>query len=695
MWLAAFASLALGAAPGPLPELDALQAALRGGSPVTSAKVDSRVALAAAAHLWRDGRFAEAANLLAGAEPDPVLEPFVRFQLGEALAYDRRPAEAAEVFAGIAAGGDPVVAPAARDRWAEAELTAGHPARAAELLAKCLAAPGLHAPALREELGRALLATGDRAAAAAAFRSAWLQDPDDPASREARDELAGLEGERSSGPAPSPARVLRRARQLLQAGHPQAAHSDLAEIEAETASPRVADREELFMAQADRALGNDDEALAHWTRAAASRDPVVAAAAKIAQARAVESKGRWEDAVALLDRVAIARRGKGDGAEAEYLSAWYRLEHGKTEAALAGFARLAAHAGRRHADEALWWRGWTLYTQGRFEAAAVELEKLAARTRSSFAAQALYWEARAWRALGRKERAAEALSRLRTLDRGSFYGWLAEGESERVPAVAHPANCNGETPSGPFTLELRRAAELWALGYRRFVAPELERAARLARGPRELWAVSQVDAALDEPGRAFALLASGRAACAEEGERTLALFPRPFRGEVERAAQAAGLDPLLIWSVMRQESRFRPEARSTVQAIGAMQLLGATSRRIDAIAGCSSAPRGGQSSGIDAAAWYLRALSERFGGNAALVAAAYNAGPDPVAAWLLSTGSRPLDEFIERIPFRETRRYVKSVLANYAGYRALFGQAGAVIDPERAPGEGPANGVAF
>ncbi len=697
MWTVLAAAMVNAAAGGPLPELEGLQAALE-GRPAVGAVGDGRLALAQSAAFWRARRFAEAATVLAASEPDPLLGPFVRFQLGEALFFDHRPAEAATVFEALAAGPSPVVAKAARRRWAEAELEAGRPAEAAKLFKACLQGlgGGPATAALREQLGRALLESGDRTAAAAVLREAWLQDPDDPAGRQARDELADLSENGTSEPTPSPAKVLQRARQLLRTGHPDAAHSDLAEIEGDAARPRQVEREELFMAQADRALGNDDEALVHWRHAAASSDRAIAAAARIALARADESRGNWEEAVTLLDKVAAARSGKGDGAEAEYLSAWYRLEHGQTEDALARFARLAAHVGRRHADEALWWRGWILYDHGRFEDAAAELERLASRPRAAMLAQALYWEARAFEALGREREAREVRARLQAAAPDSYYAMLAN-RGGPGPAAAVPAagSCSAQTAAGPFTIDLHRAAELWALGYRRFVAPELDQAAREARGPQGLWAVAQVDAALGEPGRAFALLAGGRAACAEPRERQLALFPRPFRLDVERAAEAAGIDPLLIWSVMRQESRFRTEARSNVQAAGAMQLLAATSHRIASITGISPSNDDRLASGLEAAAWYLRALSDRFGGNLALVAAAYNAGPEPVVSWLRSAGDHPLDEFVERIPFRETRGYVKSVLANDAGYRILFGQPGPVVDARRSPGSRTAPGVAF
>jgi soluble lytic murein transglycosylase len=158
-------------------------------------------------------------------------------------------------------------------------------------------------------------------------------------------------------------------------------------------------------------------------------------------------------------------------------------------------------------------------------------------------------------------------------------------------------------------------------------------------------------------------------------------FPRPYRAEVEEAARAAGIDPVWIWAIMRQESRFNPVARSAALAGGAMQLLGTTAARVAAIAGIGAVDRDSPAQAIQVAAWYLRALSDRFRGEFALVAAAYNAGPEAVSDWMAIQGQRRLDVFVEQIPFRETRSYVKEVLANAAAYRSLFGPPGSLVEP--------------
>ncbi len=603
---------------GPLPELAALERALRGeagGAPST----DARVALLRAARLSARGRYAEAAGELAAAGADPILGPWARLARARALLAAGRPDEAGPLLAQLAGDQDGAVARAAR--------------------------------------GRAAAARGGPA-------------------------VAGLEG------------ALRGARRLLNAGEPAAAHADLllAVAKAGPGSPRAA-RGELFLGEADRVLGREDEALAHWRAAAASRDPAVAAAARIALARELEDAGDWKPAVELLGRVAAERRERPEGRDAAFFRAWMLLRHGEEGRALAGFCALGRRPRRRRGGEALWWEGRIEYLAARRARRSPEAR---ARARSAVRAwaklvslggpsrpRALYWLAKASGLAGDRRRADATRARLLALAPGSYYALLAGGGA----ATGSAPRCEPRASEAAGIL-LRRAAWLWALGDADDAGLELSAAARRARGPAESSAVAEADGALARPGAAFRLAAAGRAPCADVSGL---LFPRPFREEVERAARAAGVDPILIWSIMRQESRFTRGARSAQQARGVMQLLGRTRERIAAITG--TAVREGVGSDVAFAAWYLRALVERFGSDAA-VAAAYNAGPEAVTAWVGEIGRRPLDEWIERIPFKETRGYVEAVLANEAGYRARYGSGRASIDARPPAGE-PRAGIDF
>ena len=152
------------------------------------------------------------------------------------------------------------------------------------------------------------------------------------------------------------------------------------------------------------------------------------------------------------------------------------------------------------------------------------------------------------------------------------------------------------------------------------------------------------------------------------------LFPRAFAQTVEASAQAVGIDPYFVWAVMRRESAFDPLALSTARAFGLMQLLAPTATKIAYLAG---EPDPGLEQLqrperiVPLGTWYLADLAGRFG-QASLAAAAYNGGPNAVARWVAANGKRPLDEFVELIPYKETRHYVKGVLGDYFTYRALY-----------------------
>ncbi len=702
--LALAALLASTPATDPLPELRAIERALAGEAP--RAGDSARAVLAALPLLWRQGRFEEAAALLAKAPADDRLGPEARWLRAESLAYAGRPGEAAELLGDLARGpvADPIVR-RARERLPEELFAAGDAAGAVARWRALLGAPpgsGLRASAPEwEEYGRALLAVGDAGVAARALREAWLCDPADPAGGMAERELEAI-GAPLAGAVGGSRRLLVRVRQLLAGGHPDAAHS---EAELLSGGPSRG-RQELYSGQADRALGRAGEARQHWSRAMLDPNPRVAALATTAYARSLEAEGDWKRAVELLSGVARLRPRSAEALEAGYLAAWMELQHGLVDEALAEFRRIAG-IGRAHAAESRWWIGWALFEHGRPAEAAAAWNPIARPVATELGQQATYWIARALADAGSPVEAGRLLAPIRS-EAASYYALLADG-GRPPPVGAAAVDCaDGEAPP-PLLARLERAELLWALGEGGLAAAELDAAAAEAGSPRGAAAVVAVESALGEAGRAFALVSAGRAwvrrvppgrdgpeACGRltGGELSPELYPRPHRESVERAAAAAGIDPLLLWSVMRQESRFREGARSAARAAGLMQLLGSTRRRIELAAGAAASGPDGE---IAAAAWYLRALLDRFGSEA-LAVAAYDGGPPAVERWRRSFGDRPLDEFVERIPFRETRRYVKRVLANHAAYRALFGRKGSdgpLVDAKARPGRSQSRGVEF
>lgn len=153
-------------------------------------------------------------------------------------------------------------------------------------------------------------------------------------------------------------------------------------------------------------------------------------------------------------------------------------------------------------------------------------------------------------------------------------------------------------------------------------------------------------------------------------------YPTALPG-LTAATVVAGLEPALVLAIIRQESAFDRGAVSRAGARGLMQLMPATARRVAARAGLPYA----RARLTEDAAYnlrlgqlYLKDLLAQFGGHYALAIAAYNAGPHRVRRWLRRFGSTPVTEdalvdWIEKIPFGETRNYVQRVLEATVVYR--------------------------
>ena len=143
-------------------------------------------------------------------------------------------------------------------------------------------------------------------------------------------------------------------------------------------------------------------------------------------------------------------------------------------------------------------------------------------------------------------------------------------------------------------------------------------------------------------------------------------FPLAHQQQVQQTASRYQLDPAWIFGVMRQESAFMSDARSPVGALGLMQLMPATGRLT---AKQYKLPRPSTHSllqagtNIQIGSGYLKRVLDRFNNNTVLATAAYNAGPHRVDAWLPDESTLPADIWVDTLPFKETRGYVRAVLA--------------------------------
>jgi tetratricopeptide (TPR) repeat protein len=153
-------------------------------------------------------------------------------------------------------------------------------------------------------------------------------------------------------------------------------------------------------------------------------------------------------------------------------------------------------------------------------------------------------------------------------------------------------------------------------------------------------------------------------------------LPLAHDHDVWRQSSRSGLDPYLVLGLMQTESVFDARAVSRVGARGPMQIMPRTGHLLADLAedeGFTAATLHDPIVAVDYGIAYLGLLMERFGGVYPLAVASYNGGPHNVSVWLAGTGhALPIDEWVEHIPFAETRRYVRLVTERYARYAKIY-----------------------
>jgi soluble lytic murein transglycosylase len=364
----------------------------------------------------------------------------------------------------------------------------------------------------------------------------------------------------------------------------------------------------------------------------------------------------------------------GDAATAYRLAAGHRLSEGPAMA------------------EAEWLAGWlALRRLGRPVEALGHFERLFERAQGPLTkSRAAYWAGRAAAAVGRTEASRawfERASRWPT----TWYGQLAAAELGRRPQLgADPPTIEPARRDAFARLELVRLADLFCgAGLPAEAGPPIRRLAERAEGdPGELTLTLELAVRC---GRLDLATALGRAPVREGRVDPLLAFPVPRLDGFLRPD--GGAEPALLLAVARQESQFDPGAVSPAGARGLMQLMPATARAVAReleIAFRPHALLAEPAYNLRLGARYLGRQLDNFG-EPALALAAYNAGPGRVEAWLArygdprGRGRHALVDWIESIPFRETRNYVQRVLEGAEVYRWLLAERRAPALPFAPP----------
>lgn len=150
------------------------------------------------------------------------------------------------------------------------------------------------------------------------------------------------------------------------------------------------------------------------------------------------------------------------------------------------------------------------------------------------------------------------------------------------------------------------------------------------------------------------------------------LYPLPYLESISQWSNRLNLPIPLVLGLIRQESRFEPEIISSAGAIGLMQIMPETGTYIAQQKGQVSFSLRNPNQNIEFGTWYLDYTHRQYDNNTMLAVASYNAGPNRVRQWVNRFGLIDADEFVQKIPYNETRGYVKQVLGNCWNYLRLY-----------------------
>lgn len=335
-------------------------------------------------------------------------------------------------------------------------------------------------------------------------------------------------------------------------------------------------------------------------------------------------------------------------------------------------------AGLQH----FWDKAWAAYARGDLNGARELLAFIRDNYRNpNTKRQAMYWFARSGERLGRKDESASIYHALASAPYDDIYAI----ESEKRGAKRQPTNVNPLTnridwrdiAEQNMPKELRLGYELTALSD--FADAKLE-IDRNRNRKNQQYADALMADLYHASGNMLDTLKTLRLAFPElatvEQDSVPPYFlkmyyPLKYEDWISKYSQANGVDRYTIMGLIHQESYFNAKAKSAVGATGLMQLMPATGRELAGRFHIS--PRlDNPETNIRLGTAHFKMLVNLFNGSNELAIASYNAGQGRVQQWRRAAPAKPMDEFIEAIPFRETRTYVKHVVMLASTYKRMY-----------------------
>ena len=612
--------------------------------------------------LWEEA----ASQLGAAAESYPLLADYALFHQGTALAKRGRADQALPpLYKLLTQYPESRLARPAVLLYADTLAAGGYFKQALESYSSFLERYPSGSDSLAALTGSALCREklGEPATAAAIYRGIWLSHPTSALADKAQAELGRISAAGTKVEPYTSAEMYKRGGTLYDLGRYAQAAKTYSELPLAGETPEYVAKVRLRAGQAlfkARRYQDAEEMLRGVGQGAGT---VPANEANFWLAKALDKNGKTDQAYELFLRLAQAPQGGSVAEEALQEAAYLKRYQKNWGEALKLFQRyLASHPDPQKAGGALWEAAWTSYQSRDYPGAANYLKKLVLN--AELREKALYWLGKSLTNAGDPKGAQLAFASLADEFPFGYYALICDRWCE-LGAFPTPPRSLGNALPMPAGFEREKA--LISLGLYDEASRELS-ATRKVKNPL---GIARLFLEMENFNGALHAVAKDNAKLTGKDSATVwgVSYPLAYRDEVVKNAAATAVPESLIYAIMRAESNYFPGALSPVGAVGLMQIMPATA---EAMSKGSSARLPLPELNINLGARYLRDQLKTYDRNVPLTAAAYNAGPGNVKRWQKSLASLPQDEFIESIPFKETREYVKKVVSTMELYQRLY-----------------------
>jgi soluble lytic murein transglycosylase len=570
---------------------------------------------------------------------------------------------------------------------ASAYLGAGDPAGALHILEPLQSGPTGGQVGYRLVLAKAYQAAGNSSKAAALYRGIYLGDPISPEAAQAKAQITAMNTPLTAGERKQHADALFNAKQYNDAA----------------AEYRALQKNDSELSQADRDaleiyIAVCDLKLKHLSRGDVEHLPVTgddSAALKLyLRSELARNEGKMEEQDELVRQLETGYPQSRWLEEALYSGGnMYLLKRNETKATADYLALVQRFPRSTYAPNVHWHAAWLSYRARNYpEAAKLMDEQIMNYPGGTEIPGALYWRGRLYEDV--EHDFSQALNYYKALNSAypnSYYALLGR---QRIPvigtratappavalasvrAVDDPHLTDALPENDPHLIKARLLANA---ALNEYIRPEIQMSP--TSGQWGALAEAQIYQSFGEDTRALQAMKRSKIPFFSLPVDDVPLaywelvFPRPYWSQLQADASANGLDPYLVAALIRQESEFNPGAVSRANAYGLMQLLPSTGKQLAKQQGerhFSTSELLDPYTNLKLGTADLRKSIDRYSGQVEYALAAYNAGDVPIRQWIALNNYKDIPEWVESIPYTETREYVQSIMRNREMYREVY-----------------------